>query len=321
MKNWLDDLNKDDPIIRRLEMIRLLRSGTPVEAIAREYNAVPEYISRLEEEFFRSGVPGILTEEDFQRFRTIRPEVIRVCTFNLHGTHNSDPLRLKRIALELAPLDPDLCAFQEVICGNGIEDTGKQLSDLMSQITGSYYRTSFALCHLFMEKYPEGISVASRYPLKNSQKIDLNRGLAKGLVPNMDRYASVAEIEIYGRKVVFASVHLDYDGNSEVRLAQAKKLLKELDRLYAGNAYNCFILAGDFNDAEDSPVMEFLIKNGYKDAYRQCHSTGGNTYSTSNPHARIDYIMVKGLVDFISADLVLKGPELSDHIGVFAVIR
>jgi len=51
IRNWLDSLNKDDPIIRRLEMIRLLRSGTPPHVIAKQYNAVPDYICRLNDRF------------------------------------------------------------------------------------------------------------------------------------------------------------------------------------------------------------------------------------------------------------------------------
>ncbi|MCG6537192.1 MAG: helix-turn-helix domain-containing protein, partial [Syntrophales bacterium LBB04] len=85
MKNRFDDLNGDDPIIRRLEMIRLLRSGRPVDEIASAYNAEPQYIFRLDELFSRSGTLGILTEDDFLSYRSLNPEHIRICSFNLHG--------------------------------------------------------------------------------------------------------------------------------------------------------------------------------------------------------------------------------------------
>jgi hypothetical protein len=39
-KNWLDRLDGHDPVLRRLEMIRLLRSGTPPFVVAREFGAV-----------------------------------------------------------------------------------------------------------------------------------------------------------------------------------------------------------------------------------------------------------------------------------------
>jgi endonuclease/exonuclease/phosphatase family metal-dependent hydrolase len=115
-------------------------------------------------------------------------------------------------------------------------------------------------------------------------------------------------------------VHFDHE-NPKIRLAQAEKLLRELDSLYKRKDYYARILAGDFNDVEDSPVMDFLRENGYKDAYRHCHPTGGNTFDAVTPYKRIDYIMVKGNVNFLSAELILKDPKLSDHIGVFAVIK
>ncbi|MEW6740661.1 MAG: endonuclease/exonuclease/phosphatase family protein [Nitrospirota bacterium] len=320
IRNWFDMLSKDDPIIRRLEMVRLLRSGTPVEVIAKQYDAVPEYIYRLNERFSRGGVIGILTEEDFQKFRSIYPEVIRICTYNLHGTHLNNLFRFRRIAREMSAFDPDLCAFQEVISGNGIEETSAQIARWMTHMTGCYYQTRYAYCHPFKDKYPEGLSVSAKHQIKNTQIIDLNRGLRDGLVPGLERYTVAIEVKIYGRRIIFISVHFDHE-NPKIRLAQAEKLLRELDSLYKRKDYYARILAGDFNDVEDSPVMDFLRENGYKDAYRHCHPTGGNTFDAVTPYKRIDYIMVKGNVNFLSAELILKDPKLSDHIGVFAVIK
>ncbi|MDA8215711.1 MAG: endonuclease/exonuclease/phosphatase family protein [Nitrospiraceae bacterium] len=320
IRNWFDRVSKEDPIIRRLEMIRLLRSGTPVEVIAKQYDAVPEYIYRLDKRFSRDGVIGILTEEDFQKFRSIYPEVIRICSYNLHGTHLNDLFRFRRIAREMSAFDPDLCAFQEVISGNGIEETSAQIAKWMTRMTGCYYQTRYAYCHPFKDKYPEGLSVSAKHQLKNTRIIDLNSGLRDGLVPGLERYAVAIEVKIYGRRIIFVSVHFDHE-NPKIRLAQAEKLLRELDSLYKRKDYYSCILAGDFNDVEDSPVMDFLRKNGYKDAYRHCHPTGGNTFDAVTPYKRIDYIMVKGNVNFLSAELVLKDPKLSDHIGVLAVIK
>lgn len=320
LRNWLDRLSKDDPILRRLEMIRLIRSGTPPAVVAREYDAVTEYIQRINERFSKNGVIGILTEEDFQEFRSVYPEVIGICTFNLHGTHKNDRYRLKRIACVMSGLAPSLCAFQEVISGRGIRETSAEIAGWMTRMTGSQYQTHFAYCHLFKEKYPEGVSVSSRYPLRNVQIIDLNKGLGKGLNPLMERYAAAAATEIYGRRIVFVSVHLDHAEDREIRRAQAEKLLFELKRLYKLKDHDCSILAGDFNDLEDSPVMDFLKNEGYRDTYRHCNSSRGDTFTSSDPHMRIDYIMVKGDVSIHSAELVLDNPELSDHRGVFAVI-
>ena len=319
VRNWFDNLNKDDPIIRRLEMIRLLRSGTPLQTISRQYNALPEYILRLHDRFSQFGVTGILTEDDFQRFRSIHPQVIRIFTYNLHGTHTNNGLRFRRIAKELSNFDPHLGAFQEVIGSDSPENTGARIAEWMSRMTGYFYRTHYVLSHLFMDKFPEGLSILARHDLKNPQRIDLTHGL-DGRIPRLQRYAIASEVEIYEQKIIFVNVHLDHE-DQKIRLAQAEKLLRELDRLFEKKQGYCYVVVGDFNDVEDSPAMIFLRKKGFKDAFRNLHASGGNTFDSSNPHKRIDYIMIKGDVNFISAELILKDPDLSDHIGVFATIE
>ncbi|MBF0487830.1 MAG: helix-turn-helix domain-containing protein [Nitrospirae bacterium] len=321
IRHWLDNMNMDDPVLRRLDMIALLRSGVPAETIAKEYHCVKEYVYRINDRFSKNSLTGILTEEDFQKYRALNPKIVRICSFNLHGTHENDAQRFRQIAGQLSANDPELCVYQEVINGAGIGETSAQIAALMTKTTGYYYRTHYSYCHLFMEKYPEGVAVSSRYSMKNPQTIDLNNGLTAGVRPLMERFAAAAEVEIYGRRFVFASVHLDHSRDPDVRRAQAEKLLKSLDSIYGDGVY-CTIVAGDFNDVEDSPVITYLRKQGYVDAYRACHKTGGNTFPNSaNPHTRIDYIMARGSVRVHDAQLILKDPSLSDHIGVYAVIE
>jgi endonuclease/exonuclease/phosphatase family metal-dependent hydrolase len=334
---WLDFLNAEDPILRRLDMVRLLRSGAPAETVAAQYDTTKEYVYRLSERFLRDGVPGVLSDDDVNKFRRIHPKVIRVCSFNLHGVHDGDPVRYKRIANELAVFDPELVAFQEVISGGGIQDTAGQIAKHLSGVTGDYYRSHFANCHLYMEKYPEGVSVCAKSNLEKPRSIDLNKELSGGLKPLMERFASACEVLIHDKRVVFACVHLDHDQNPNVRLAQAEKLLNEIDRIYCGGAapgvsgenggwasgsgLHATILAGDFNDSEDSPVMAYLRERGFIDAYGSLHHGGGATFPTSDPYARIDYIMVRGNVSVRAAELVLRDTAFSDHIGLYAVIE
>jgi maltose 6'-phosphate phosphatase len=317
IENWLDRLDRNDPLLRRLDMVWLLRSGTPVQVIARQYNAVEEYVERMNERFSRGGLLGILTEEDFDRFRSLYPPTIRVCSYNLHGNHNNGASRFRDIARGLAKADPHLAAFQEVLSGAGIEDTSGQISHWISSMTGYHYRSQFVYCHHFMEKYPEGVAIMARSAIRTHRTIDLT-DLRDGLRPTMPRLALVAETEIFGHSIVFVSVHLDHNAHGEVRAAQVEKLLDALDS--GKNAY-CTILAGDFNEVEESPAIAYLRSAGYRDAYRECHKKGGSTFSANNPQSRIDYIFVKGNAAIVSSDLLLNDPELSDHIGVFAEIR
>ncbi len=301
-------------------MVRLVRSGTPVSVVAREYSALDEYVERVCDRFSRSGVAGILTEDDLDHFRAVYPATVRVCSYNLHGTHNdrNGGQRFRRIGGELGRLDPHAVAFQEVVSGEGIEETSAQIARWISSITGYDYRSRFLYCHDFMEKYPEGIALSLRCRAQNVRSIDLTH-LAGGLKPTLTRKALVAESEVYGRKVVFVSVHLDHSADSQVRLAQAEKLVLELTT--GAEDVSCSILAGDFNDTEDSPVVRYLASVGYVDTYRACHKGAGNTHPAGDPRMRIDYIFVKGHAAIVSSGLLLDDPELSDHIGIFAEIR
>ncbi len=316
--NWLDCLDAGEPILRRLDMIRLLRSGNPVNVVAEQYDALPEYVERINKRFSKDGVLGLVTEDEMDRFRSTHPQTIRVCSYNLHGTHDGDPLRLRRLARSLAEIDPHACAFQEVVSEGGTEDTGARVNRWISAMTGYHYRSHFAYCHQFMEKYPEGVGVSMRSPVRNKMTIDLTL-LRDDLRPSLARNALAVETEILGRKVVFASIHLDHNADPEVRLAQAEKLAAELQPWEEG-AY-CTVLAGDFNDLESSPAMGYLKSAGYRDTYRVRHKDRGDTYPAGDPQSRIDYILVKGKVTVVSSGLLRDDPSLSDHIGLFAEIR
>ncbi len=321
VQRWLNVLDTNDPILKRLEMVRLVRSGTPCKVIAEEYGVLEDYVQRIEERFARHGVLGIITEEDFERFRALHPPTVRICSYNLHGTHGNGRARVRRVARELAMFEPHLTAFQEVVSEDGAEDTSEQIARWISSMTGYRYRSRFSYCHQFMDRYPEGIAIAARYPLENVRTIDLTEGLRGGLSPSMARNALTAETNLYGKTFLVSSVHLDHIADSQVRLAQAEKLVREIDLYMAERHPYCAVLAGDFNDVETSPALNYLRSAGYRDAFRVCHKNDGNTFPSREPRIRIDYIFIKGDATVLSSGLLLKDPELSDHIGVFAEVR
>lgn len=319
--SWLEQLDGNDPLLRRLEMVRLLRAGTPASAVARQFNALEDYVLFLERNFAEHGLPGIITEQDVEHLRAIRRDTIRICTYNLQGVRDDGSFRFRRIARELAAYRPDLIALQEVISGAGVEDTSEQVARWLSAITGEHYRSHFTYCHQFMDRYPEGVAVCGRVGAETVHSIDLTAHLANGLKPGMARRAQVAETSLMGRTVILASIHLDHLGASEVRLAQAEKLLSELDRLTGTADSHAVILAGDFNDTEDSPALKRLKHAGYRDAYRTLHRNEGNTFPLPKPNARIDYIMVKGPAEIVAAEVILNNSDFSDHLGLTVVIR
>lgn len=318
---WIDQLDGDDPVLRRLEMVRLLRAGTPSASVARQFDALEDYVLLLGQKFAQYGLPGIVTDKDMERFRSVNPDEIRICSYNLQGVKGGGSFRFRRMAKELSRYRPDLIAFQEVVNGAGVDDTGGQIARWLSSMTGQYYQSHFAYCHQFMDKYPEGVAVCSRVPLNLLTTIDLTLGLPKGLKPSMDRRAQMAETTLLGKKIILVSLHLDHVGTGEVRLAQAEKLLSDLDKLTGKTDCYAIILAGDFNDTQDSPALKLLKTAGYRDSYRACYPVDGNTFPVPRPDTRIDYILVKGPAQVVSAEVILNNPDFSDHLGVVAVLK
>ncbi|MDH4232911.1 MAG: helix-turn-helix domain-containing protein, partial [Nitrospirota bacterium] len=57
--NWQDIFDSEDEVLRRLEMIRLLRKGVPPEKIAGQFATDTRYLYRLNAAFSLSGLQGI----------------------------------------------------------------------------------------------------------------------------------------------------------------------------------------------------------------------------------------------------------------------
>jgi maltose 6'-phosphate phosphatase len=238
----------------------------------------------------------------------------RICTFNLHGKQENDDFRFSRIIEILSELRPDLCALQEVIV-DGERATAERLVELLEERTGERYYSYFVETHLFYETYPEGVAVLSRHPFRREWAVDLNDIPIPPLLP---RKAAVVETELEGKPLIFTSVHLDHHKDPLVRKFQAEKLIEALKQL-RGNSTGV-ILAGDFNDTEDSPVVGLLQERGFVDAYRAINADRGHTFPTEKPKMRIDYIFVKDL-KVLSARIIMGDKELSDHFGVYTEVR
>lgn len=308
----------DDRIIKKIDMVRRLRAGTAAKTIAKLYSTTSEYVLRQEKNFALGGVLGLLTEEDIAQYRSLYPQLVRICSFNLHGPHNNNNERYKKIARELSRYEPDLCAFQEVISGNGLEETSAQIARQLECITCYPYRTHYVDCHLFMDKYPEGVAIAARHPLKHCYQIDLTRKLEDELTPLLPRYAASSHLRIWDRALLFVCVHFDHAPHAKLHLAQAKKLLHLLDSYYDLENYHAIIIAGDFNEVETSPAIKFLRSQGYKDPYREIDTSH---LCPINLKKRIDYILIKGPAKFHRVEFILDNAEFSDHIGMYLEMK
>jgi len=245
---------------------------------------------------------------------------LRVVCYNLHGIQRNNDWRFGKIAFELAKVKADICGLQEVINGNGIEDTSYQIAYHMNNITGLPYTTHWIYCHDFNDTYPEGVSVLSCHGISNVRKIDLNNELSCKFKPLLTRYALSAEILFGKEKILFTTVHLDHHKDRKLRASQAEKLIKELEANYNMEEYRCSIITGDLNDLDKSPCLNYFKEEGYKDSYRETNAKGGNTFHSSRPTVRIDYILVKGDVKIEKSELIVYDSSLSDHIGILTTL-
>ena len=248
-------------------------------------------------------------------------KTLKIVSYNLHGIQTNDEWRFGKIAYELSQHETDICGFQEVINGYGIEDTSYQVAHHMKNITGLPYTTHWLFCHYFNDIYPEGLSIMSHHPMVNPVRIDLNENLSCKAKPLLTRFALSAEIDIDGKKLLFTSLHLDHHKDRNLRASQAEKLLLELGNFYDTEQYVCSIITGDFNDLDTSPCIKYFEEQGYKDSYRAVNKKGGNTFYSGKPTVRIDFIMIKGDVDIVKSELILYDSSLSDHVGILTTIN
>ena len=132
-----------------------------------------------------------------------------------------------------------------------------------------------------------------------------------------------------GRELLFVNTHFDH----EVQHSRERAAALILERLAGTDPGLPVILAGDFNVAAGSnPVYSTLTgPGGFADSWRAAgradtlgtfHGFRGVVAARGTP--RIDWILVRGPADVLSADIVTdaRGTQLpSDHFPVFARLR
>ncbi len=243
---------------------------------------------------------------------------ITVASYNLHGTQSNDEYRFYRIAQELQYHRADICGFQEVINGMGVEDTSYQVARHLMNLTGERWYTYWAYCHPFYDRYPEGISVLSRVPLQEVGVINLDVAVRKTR-PLMQRYALAVTAELGGKAVRFVTTHLDHHKTASIRTQQAQKII---DNIYSNtNRYfNAEVITGDLNAKETSSCLKLFKRNKFQDSFRKINKRGGDTFPASGPYCRIDFILCRGQIKIVDSFLMSNQTDLSDHIGIVTVI-
>lgn len=229
---------------------------------------------------------------------------LRVMTYNIHAGHDA---QIDDIADLINGFKPDFVALEEVdhmtARKNSPHQNGHNLTAELAAATGMmglYGKTMDFAGGLY------GIAMLTRYPYVRVDKL---------MLPNPDstkepRALLEALVELPGGDTVMLAVtHLE---------AFSKKCRKSqgefLSRHYADCRYPV-VIGGDFNASPTDPVMDKMLSEW------QNVSGSEMTFSTNEPHVKIDYLMARprGRWSVVSVDV--PKVRMSDHLPVMAVIR
>ena len=184
-----------------------------------------------------------------------------------------------------------------------------------------------------------GGGVLSRWPIIDNKVYMLEKPASKAWWYNLFylyRYIQVVTIDISGKKIKVANLHLeafDYTNKSE----QAKFLLKLLE------TEKIDILAGDFNtlpagalkrsgfanpadDYEYDKTPKLLAKLPLREVvdptHYQMNESQWFTFPSINPDRRLDYIYYSSQWNLLKTQIVHPSrPEVSDHLPVSASFK
>jgi endonuclease/exonuclease/phosphatase family metal-dependent hydrolase len=223
-----------------------------------------------------------------------KPNRLRVMSYNIkHGYGNDGVIDLERAAAVIESVAPDVVTLQEVDerCGrSGNVDQAAWLGERlgMTPLFGEF---------MDYDGGRYGMAILSKLPVESWNNIVLPPGAEP-------RSALAARVRMAnGSEVVVVGIHLY--ATEEERLAQARTILEAFADEEAP-----IVLAGDFNSAPGSPVLE-LFETQWKNPDK---GEDRFTFSSDAPEREIDFILYRGSNSMRALRVdVLEEPLVSDH--------
>ena len=230
----------------------------------------------------------------------------RIATYNIHqGFDAAGVPAMQRIADEIARLDADVIALQEI--GRGWTFVGG--ADLVAYL--QYRFPQYRIHYVPLNGQLWGIALMTRL-----QNVSALQGAAFVVPAGAFRYGYAdALVTLAGQRVRFVAVHLTagLDGNGGGgRLDQTNQLLKVVAR------DSNVIIMGDLNAHPDEPPVQRILAMGYRDEGEAVGLGGIATWPAGRPNERIDYVFARGKVRAQRG--VIPRTQASDHLPVVVVI-
>ena len=264
--------------------------------------------------------------------------IFSIVTYNigyLSGMTNNLPLEkskelfdknLQTVLKETKKIHPDFIAFQEIDYNsnrsyfvNQQNEIAKLGYNYIAEATNwdkTYVPFPYWPMKMHFGKVVSGQSVLSKFPIKNHQRIVLQRVVDIPFYRDalyLERLAQVVEVAKNDKTLIIINVHLEaYDVTTRA---------KQFDEVLA--LFNSYkdkvptILLGDFNSEarNKSSIIHqlFTMQNVGNAAFKS--DVILNTFSSENPQKRIDYIFyTKNSIEYISGSVLTQFGDASDHL-------
>lgn len=237
--------------------------------------------------------------------------VIKVMTYNIHRGNppgqGEDIIDLNATADVIKAQHPDLVSLNEVDVNTKRSGITLNEAKKLGELTGMHAYFAKAMDY---DGGQYGDAVLSKYPIIEEIRYSLPFKVA-GSEP---RDIAMIKVEIAGKKLLFASTHLDHLATEENRILQANTIVQDiLPKLKLP-----LIIGGDLNATPESETIGILntkLMMGCKD--QGCPLT----FPYNVPDRCIDYIMVGSSKDFeFKSYRSIEGVVASDHLPLVAEI-
>ncbi len=227
-------------------------------------------------------------------------------SYNIHHGEGTDGVfDLERIAALILEQEPDLVALQEVDVGTS-RASGTDQAEELSRMTGM--RVAFSQAIPFAGG-AYGDAVLSRLPVEKVESFPL-----PALPDHELRTAAVVTVDAGGRRLRFASTHLDHTSDPVDRVRQAQELVRVLRP--DDPKLPPIILAGDLNSLPGSKTIELLERDWFA-----ADSGDQPTFPSGEPERKIDWILLPRATRWLVQQVVvINDPVASDHCGLTATL-
>lgn len=251
---------------------------------------------------------------------------LSIATFNIHSRYDRWFDRRALIVEQLATLQPDLIALQELYLPNRQGEWLKHsLNNRLSGHPNTPYQLIQAPKQHWFYRFWEAVGVLSRLPVVAHDQLALAYRGQVVLRVNVELPA--------GATVDFVTVHLQSQSHEhQTRLDQVIRLMGWLnDR----NPVAHQIVAGSFSETPDGPAIQQM-----KQVYRSAYQVGRGyeplaTFPTMLAHKLdgwsgcLDYLFISSAIKKVSqvkvcCDLPALNDDTlypSDHVGLFACVE